>query len=90
MTKIIQEEIDSCAECPYFIYDYYCNIGKDSGYECTKTAKRICDDWEIRQYEEGWTKWSESQKTLFPLEVPTIKNPFEIPSWCELKDKYDS
>ena len=67
------------------------NYGRsyDSGFDCshpTTYGTRICNDGEIKRFEQEHEKQQESLGTLFPLPLPTVKDPFEIPSWCPLEN----
>jgi len=37
--------IKSCNDCPYFEYDAYYDMSRDSGYNCNKVGKRLIDEY---------------------------------------------
>ena len=52
MKKIINLVIEDCLECPYRLYDVYCDKVIDSGYYCRLARRRIIDDHDFYEYKE--------------------------------------
>ena len=61
---IINRVLRNCEDCIYCSYDPSYNISYDSGYDCSRTGKRIVDDWDVMNSNnpnpKGWPdipKW---------------------------------
>jgi hypothetical protein len=82
--KVIHEEIDSCAKCPYLVNFATgcpeCGGGQDFAFFCTKIedSKLVaCDDDRSLIKRE----WREGQfNNIIRMEI-------QIPNWCPLPNK---
>ena len=72
--KKIEMYIEKCSQCPYFEYDSYYSMNKDSGYDCKHDkGGRIIDDFE----------WSNSSN---PARLNQFMKDIPTPDWCPLED----